>query len=99
MVQDGVLDGIPVKEGSLVVQGLKNMTWQEKHEHRTHQHVVHGLFVFFLLVLCYFILVHKTKNSLILRINTLPVTRVIAHRFWFYDSELLADNYLHVSLR
>ena len=47
MVQDGVLDGIPVKEGSLVVQGLKNMTWQEKHEHRMHQHVVHGLFVFF----------------------------------------------------
>ena len=99
MVQDGVLDGIPVKEGSLVVQGLKNMTWHEKHEHRTHQHIVHGLFVSFLLVLFYFILVHKTKNSFILRINTLPVTRVISHRFWFYDSELLADYYLHVSLR
>ncbi|XP_020601929.1 uncharacterized protein LOC110040997 [Orbicella faveolata] len=59
MVQDGVLDGIPVKEGSLFVQGLKNMTWH-KHKHRTQQHIVHGLFLvsFFVAVtfLVYFIL-------------------------------------------
>lgn len=45
MVQDGALDGIPVKEGSLFVQGLKNVTWQ-KHEHRSHQQIVQGLLCF-----------------------------------------------------
>ncbi|KAL9984811.1 hypothetical protein ACROYT_G007146 [Oculina patagonica] len=42
MVQDGALDGIPVQEGSLFIQGLKNMTWL-KHEHRTHQHLVNAI--------------------------------------------------------
>jgi len=52
MVQDGDLNGIPVKEGSLVVQGLKNITWH-KHKHRTQQRIVHGLFfvsLFFVVV-------------------------------------------------
>ena len=53
MVQDGALNGIPVKEGSLFVQGLKNMTWH-KHKHRTHQHIVHGLFQSFVVVFSFF---------------------------------------------
>lgn len=84
MVQDGVLDGIPVKEGSLFVQGLENMTWHEKYEHRTHHYIVQGLLVSFLLVFFNFIssleipspgfngdLVHKTKkiSPLILRLH------------------------------
>ena len=44
MVQDGALDGIPVQEGSLFIQGLKNMTWQ-KHQHKMHQHHANGLLV------------------------------------------------------
>lgn len=42
MAQDGALDDIPVQEGSLFIQGLKNMTWQ-KHQHKMHQHHANGL--------------------------------------------------------
>lgn len=52
MVEDGALDGIPVQEGSLFIQGLKNMTWL-KHEHRTHQHLVKGLFSVFFFFISY----------------------------------------------
>ena len=60
MVQDGALDGIPVIEGSLIVQGLKNMTWH-KHKHRTQQHIVHGLFLFLLLLLLLFLFILSLK--------------------------------------
>ena len=48
MVQNGALDGIPVKEGSLFVQGLKNVP-RQKHENRKRQHIVQGLFESFVI--------------------------------------------------
>jgi len=64
MVQDGALDGIPVKEGSLFVQGLKNMTWHKHKQSPTQKHIVHGLFFVSLFVVVTFLVYFILGNSL-----------------------------------
>lgn len=84
MVQDGALDGIPVKEGSLFVQGLKNVTWQ-KHEHRSYQQIVQGLLCF----VCLFFVVVVSS------ICFLSSTAITSKPPWTFPLTVLMVTFVH----